>query len=163
MTPRLIICDVDGTLRGLCINSVADEVEPCHAESLLIDGVVIKGILICDMSHAENGEVFRHGSKVPERQDILPWRDDELLAEGEIEIQRSAEIKVIGLIGCSGTHRNLLTESGGSNRSSLRSCGGVARDAAVSFIVCPSTLLLWQERYTQTRNEGTRNLRLAAS
>ena len=50
---KLELGDVFFVLTGLGIGGIAHKVQPCHAESFFIDGIVIKRIAFCHICHAD--------------------------------------------------------------------------------------------------------------
>ena len=88
-----------------CIRRVADEVQPGHAEALLVDRIVVERIAVCDAGHADDGIVLRTESFVPELERIGARRHDDLLAVAALIVERPAHIKIAGQISQRRTHR----------------------------------------------------------
>ena len=87
-----------------CIRRVADEVQPGHAEALLVHRVVVERIAVRDAGRADDGIVLRTESFMPELERIGARRHDDLLAVAALIVERPAHRKIAGQIGCRCTH-----------------------------------------------------------
>ena len=92
------------------IHCVADEVEPCNAQPLFIDRVVIERIIALHIGHADDGVTGAQG-RVPAHGECVAARGDgHLVAIGKFIIQIAAEIKFAGKQGYGCTHKRCLLQ-----------------------------------------------------
>ena len=87
------------------IRRVADEVQPGHAEPLLIDRVVVERIAVRDAGRADDGIVLRTEAFVPKLERIGARRHNDFLAVAALIVERPAHVKIAGQIGQRRTHR----------------------------------------------------------
>ena len=101
---ELELRDVVLPRRALFIVRVAHEVEPSHAQPLLVHRVVVQRHVARDIGHADHRVVPPHRAHHAELERIIPRRHRHLVAIGELVIERPAKVKVLRLIGCRRTH-----------------------------------------------------------
>ena len=87
------------------IHCVADEVEPCNAQPLFVDRVVIERIIALHIGHADDGVTGAQGRMPAHGESVAALGDGHLVAIGKFIIECAAHIKVACLIGCCCTHR----------------------------------------------------------
>ena len=98
--------------RGV-IDGVAHKVQPGHTQPGFVDGVIVKGIALRHMGHAQNGVVVAQLPGLAELEGIVARRDHKLFPVGKLIVQIAAEIKIFGLVGGGGTHnKNLAFRAG---------------------------------------------------
>ena len=86
------------------IGGVAHKIQPRHAQTLFIHRIVIQRIILRHMRHADYGIGMIQPSGMAKRKGIAARGDRHLVAIGKLIIQRSAKVKVAGLIGCRCAH-----------------------------------------------------------
>ena len=96
--------DIFLSLAGGGIGGIANKIEPGHAKTFLIDGIIVEGVTIGHIRHADDGVVFVHVAGMAERKRKAAGRNGYFAGVGKFIIQSTAKIKITGLIGGSGTH-----------------------------------------------------------
>ena len=88
---------------GIC--SVADKIQPRHAQALFVHRIIVKGIVLCHQPHTDDGIVVRLILRVAKAQGVVPGGNHDLVAVRNFIIQGAAKIKTGRLIGCCCAHR----------------------------------------------------------
>ena len=101
---ELELRDVVEALHRLEIVRVADEVQPRHAESLLVYSIIEQRVAAGDVGHTDDRVVPVERAAVAEAQRIFARQDNDLVPVREFIIQRTAEIKILCFIACSCAH-----------------------------------------------------------
>lgn len=96
--------DIFLSLAGGGIGGIANKIEPGHAKTFLIDGIIVEGVTIGHIRHADDGVVFVHAAGMAERKRKAAGRNGYFAGVGKFIIQSTAKIKITGLIGGGGTH-----------------------------------------------------------
>ncbi len=96
--------DIFLPLAGGGIGGIADKIEPGHAQSFFIDGIVVEGVIIGHICHADDGIVLVHAAGMAEGKRKAAGCDGYLAGVGKFVIQSTAKVKIMGLIGGGGTH-----------------------------------------------------------
>ena len=79
--------------RAGAVYSAADEVQPRHAQALLVHRVIVQGVAVLYGGHADHGVVPRQVRQMPHGQGKEPGCDDHLLAEAALIVQIAPEIE----------------------------------------------------------------------
>ena len=90
-------------LEGLVVR-VFREIQSGHAQTLFIGGIVVQGVSIRHIGHADHGIVGFHSPHFPERKGIIPGRDRDGLQIGIFQIQIPAKVVVFRLVGYGCAH-----------------------------------------------------------
>ena len=69
-----------------------------------IGGIIVEGVTIGHIRHADDGVVFVHAAGMAERKRKAAGRNGYFAGVGKFIIQSTAKIKITGLIGGGGTH-----------------------------------------------------------
>ena len=89
---------------GILIDRIAHEIKTCHAEALFVHAIIVKRIAASHEGHADDRVVRLQLAGVAEPERIVSRRDRHLFTIGKLIIQRSADVKILRLIGCCCTH-----------------------------------------------------------
>ena len=95
---ELELRDVVLPRRALFIVRVAHEVEPGHAQPLLVHRVVVQRHAARDIGHADHRVMLLHRAHRAEVKRIIPRRHRHLVAIGKLIIERPAKVKILRLI-----------------------------------------------------------------
>ena len=95
---ELELRDVVLPLRALLVMRVAHEVEPGHAQPLLVHRVVVQWHAARDIGHADHRVMPLQRAHRAEVKRIIPRRHRHLVAIGKLIIERPAKVKILRLI-----------------------------------------------------------------
>ena len=99
---KLKLRDVSRIAARRGVYGVADEVQPCHAETLFVHGVVVERVAAGYVRHAEQGVVLAESCAAAKGERETPGRYGDLVAVGKFVIERPAKIEAGGFVcgGC---------------------------------------------------------------
>ena len=83
---------------------ISHEIQPCHSKAFFIDPIIIKWIISCHMSHADNSIMTGKCSHMAKLKYIIPRCNGDLIAIGKFIVQCSSEIKIFCFVSCCCTH-----------------------------------------------------------
>ena len=69
---EFVLSNVSASVFYIAVDGVSHKVQPCYAEPHLVDRIIVKRIIVCDMSHADNGIVRGYTAAVAKLKRIIP-------------------------------------------------------------------------------------------
>ena len=122
---QLKLSDVAFAILRRVVDCIADKVQPCDAQALLIDGVIVERVLPRHVGHADHRIFCAEVPHAAQSKRIGPRRDRDLVAVGKFIIEIAAKVETVGCIGCSGTHgKHPFNYNGCSAAFLRRECKG---------------------------------------
>lgn len=101
---QLKLGDVAFAILRRVVDCIADKVQPCDAQALLIDGVIVERVLPRHVGHADHRIFCAEVPHAAQSKRVGPRRDGNLVAVGKFIIEITAKVETVGCIGCSCTH-----------------------------------------------------------
>ena len=86
------------------VDCIADKVQPCDAQALLIDGVIVERVLPRHVGHADHRIFCAEVPHAAQAKRVGARRDGDLVTVGKFIIEIAAKVETVGCIGCSCTH-----------------------------------------------------------
>ena len=101
---ELKLRDIRPVRLWLRVYGVSDEIQPRHAQTGFVDGVVIEGIIPGNIGHADHGIPCAEIPHAAQGKRIAARRDRDFIPIGEFIVKIASEIEICCLISCCGTH-----------------------------------------------------------
>ena len=101
---QLKLSDVAFAILRRVVDCIADKVQPCDAQALLIDGVIVERVLPRHVGHADHRIFCAEVPHAAQAKRVGPRRDGDLVTVGKFIIEIAAKVETVGCIGCSCTH-----------------------------------------------------------